>query len=311
MLINFKSYDVSFQRKHIKPPGAKSTYNPDRIVTLYEAFNVEKIQDMSYHSVLPETLKSTPNSDFEEKLKKILDIKSLSMAEARIGSLSRYLKEDMIGFVVPEYEIGGEKKGGYQWFEKGAEYLLKGCKQNVSEKDFPSMAKNLYGLLALHDNYWKSKEFVNYLSTLKQTPAIKATKQAVQELQKNGKDISFKAYFSPLKGIDKLLNDGCAYSAVQLESNLKGVDKLLKKGNKSSEIRLNFPKIPRDKQASLDHIMPKSWGGPCEDYNYVLCSSETNSARGNIGLLDFLKGGFDEQLAMYNPVLYNKLRLLI
>lgn len=258
--------------------GAKINSN----VVSFKAKNVGDVKDMSYKNVLAEPLKSTPNADFGEKLKKIPGVKSLENAKTRVASLSRYLKEDMVGFVIPEYTFNGVTKGGDQWFQKGSEYLLRGCKQGANEKDFPALAKDLYGMLATHDNYWKSDKFHGYLSTLEETPAIKATKDAVKDLQKQDKQVSFKGlvqmygYFSPLKAMDKLLNDGCAYSGKKLQFD----DPTKKRDGK----------IPPDVNASLEHIMPKSWGGPCEDYNYLLTSQGSNSKRGNMDLLSYLKG---------------------
>ncbi|MFA6989655.1 MAG: hypothetical protein WC197_06265 [Candidatus Gastranaerophilaceae bacterium] len=273
MLIKIKNYDVSFLSRKYKPQNPKSTNikhgrgssSPvaDSFTPASKSNHVSTPVDHSYHNVLAKTLKSTPNSDFVQRLKEVPDIQSLSKAIVRIANLSRYLKEDMVGFILP----GPDKN---QWFQKASENLLRGSKEEATEKEFPSIAKNLYGLLSLHDNYWKSREFSDYLSTLKQTPAIKATKQAIQELQKS-ETISF-GYRSALKRIDKLLNDGCAYSGIPL---LHGSGK------------------SPDKLASVDHILPKSWGGSCTDDNYILCSSKTNSERGNISLLDFLKGNDD------------------
>jgi len=192
----------------------------------------------------------------------------------------------MVGFVVPEYKVEDKTHGGYQWFEQGAEYLLRGCKKDATEDDFKPLAKKLYGRLALHDNYWKSPEFVAYLSTLKQTNAIKATIAAVEEL--NNKDVSFTGgttvkmfgYFSPMKAMTKLLNDGCAYSGVKMEFD---------------DPTRKHDRIPESRNASLEHIMPKSWGGPCEDYNYMVTAQGANSARGNMTLLQYLDGATDTE----------------
>ena len=73
-------------------------------------------------NILPETLESTPNSEFEKKLSQIHDIADFEKAKTRISSLSKYLKEEMVGFVVPIRS----KHIKCQWFEKGAEYLLRG-----------------------------------------------------------------------------------------------------------------------------------------------------------------------------------------
>ena len=238
------------------------------------------VSDMDYKSVLDEQLASEPRPTFEKDLDAI-DVTSLYNAKTRVSSLSRYLKEDMVGFVVPEYKTKGENKGGYQWFEKGAEYLLRGSKEGVEESDFKPVAKELYGLLATHDNYWKSPEFVDYLSTLKQTPAIEATISAVKDLNKD-KDVSFTGetalkmygYFSPMKAMDKILNDGCAYTGKSLVFDEPGKNK-----RPSPEVN-----------ASLEHIMPKSWGGPFDDANYMVTSVSSNSLRGDLGLIQYLKG---------------------
>lgn len=252
----------------------------------FTGINSGVVSDMKYKNVLGEQLVSEQSPTFEKDLQKVKGITSYEAAKTRISSISRYLKEDMVGFVVPEYTTKNENKGGYQWFEQGAEYLLRGCKKNAQPSDFKPIAKELYGLLAVHDNYWKSPEFVDYLTTLKPTPAIKATISAVEELSKP-KDLSFTGektikmfgYFSPMKAMDKLLKDGCAYSGLSLQLD----DPTTKHG-----------KIPAEVNASLEHIMPKSWGGPCDDANYMLASQKSNSLRGNMGLMQYLKGASDE-----------------
>jgi len=238
------------------------------------------ISDTKYKNVLEKPLVSVQRLSFDSDLK-CRKLTSYYSARMRISSLSRYLKEDMIGFVVPKYEIDGEEKGGYQWFEKGAEYLLRGAKEGkghgVEERDFKPVAKELYGLLALHDDYWKSPEFVDYLSTLEQTPAIKATIEAVEELN-IPKKVSFTGetvlttygFFSPLKAIDKLTTTNCAYTGEKFTV---------------SDDPDKHPHRP-----SLEHIMPKGWGGPCDDGNYILTTRGSNSARGDMGLIDYLRG---------------------
>lgn len=238
--------------------------------------------DMSYKNVLNKPLVSEESPTYSKDLKK-LKLHHFPLAKMRVASLSRYLKEDMVGFVVPKYTLNGEQKGGYQWFEKGAEYLLKGTKENVYEHDYKPAAKEFYGLLSTHDKYWKSQEFIDYLSTLKQTPAIQSTISAVSDLKDSSKDIPFKGtvkiqmfgYFSPLKAMDKLLNDGCAYTGEPLIFD---------------DPKKRHGKISAKQCASMEHIMPKSWGGPCDDANYMLTSAASNSKRGNMGLIDYLKG---------------------
>ncbi|MCK7516074.1 MAG: hypothetical protein MZV70_76935 [Desulfobacterales bacterium] len=95
----------------------------------------------------------------------------------------------MVGFIVPNYKIEDERKGGFQWFEESAEYLLKGCKQGVTEEEYPEVAKKLFGRLAAHDKYWKSPEFVEYLETLEPNPAVNGIIEGVKQLQQ--KEVAF------------------------------------------------------------------------------------------------------------------------
>ena len=239
------------------------------------------VSDMQFKSVLENQLVSEPSPTFEKDLKAI-GVISFDAAKTRVSSLSRYLKEDMVGFVVPKYETAGVEKGGYQWFEKGAEYLIRGSKEGVQESDFKPVAKELYGLLATHDNYWRSPKFVEYLSSLEQTPAVAATISAVKELGQS-KDLAFTGgevlkmfgYYSPMKAMDKLLKDGCAYSGNSLQFD---------------DPATKHPQIAKERNASLEHIMPKSWGGPCDDSNYMVTAQQANSSRANMGLIQYLKG---------------------
>ena len=47
--------------------------------------------------------------------------------------------------------------------------------------------------------------------------------------------------------------------------------------------------LKRKKNASLDHIIPKSKGGTSDIYNYFLSNKIMNMARGNRPLKDFIK----------------------
>jgi len=136
--------------------------------------------DLTYINILKTPLKSTKNKNFVNELNKVSDVISLKTSARRISSLSTYLKEKMIGFEVPEYEfnkssdgIKREKKGGYQWFERGLENLLIGSKKaNLKPEYYQETAEELFGLLSLHDNYWKSQEFADYLASLKTSETI-------------------------------------------------------------------------------------------------------------------------------------------
>ncbi len=103
----------------------------------------------------------------------------------------------MIGFEVPKYEINGNQKGGYQWLERGLENLLIGSKKaNLKPDEYQQTAKELFEMLSLHDNYWKSQEFAEYLSSLKSSPtisenqikAVDATIEAIKELNEHKKN---------------------------------------------------------------------------------------------------------------------------
>ncbi|OGI17322.1 MAG: hypothetical protein A2255_10445 [Candidatus Melainabacteria bacterium RIFOXYA2_FULL_32_9] len=253
----------------------------------------EAYLDLTYRNILNKPLKSSPNPNFINELTKIPNIVSLEDSKTRISSLSRYLKEDMIGFIVPDYEYKGEVKGGYEWFARGLENLLKGCKKGAKFENYPIIAKDFFGLLATYDSYWKSPEYVEYLKSLKQREklnegqlaAINAAQLAVKELQQPN-EIAFASkqlvkmygYFSPLKGMDKILNDGCAYTGEKLKFD----DPIKGRGF-----------LPANMNASLEHIVPESWDGASDDSNYLVVSSESNSLRGNMSLIKYLKGNND------------------
>jgi hypothetical protein len=291
MIVGLRNYNPSFQRRrdYGNSNGSDSYQQPPRRDGVWVI-----LPNTTYVSVWKKDCKTTRNTDFETRLASVVqNPQCLQKAKVRVAAFSKYLK-NMIGFVIPEYTIKGVEKGGYQWFQKGAEYLLRGSKRYASERDFPSIAKELYGLLALHDNYWKSDDFLNYLASLRQTPAIQATQTAVRELklestelqsQRRDDEVSFRgwfhgSYFSSLKYSPRLLREGGAYSNRQL-------------GKTTGDIPEDSPQ--NETIASLDHLMPASWGGPDDDPNFVVCSRETNINRGNIPLLDFLKGKDDEK----------------
>ncbi|MCK7516073.1 MAG: hypothetical protein MZV70_76930 [Desulfobacterales bacterium] len=54
------------------------------------------------------------------------------------------------------------------------------------------------------------------------------------------------------------------------------------------------------KKASLEHIMPDSWGGPDDDANFIIASVHSNSERGDLGLLEFLDGKNSYPVKKYN-----------
>lgn len=266
-----------------QPKLALKTLDKDTVS--FQGMSKAVVEDMKYKNALGEKLVSTPNSNFEAQLKSVKGVKNFSAAKLRVESLSRYLKEEMVGFIVPKYTLKDEQKGGYEWFERSLEFILKGCKEGASSKDFQPLAKELFGLLATHDNYWKSNDFKSYLGRLKPSDAVNATISAIDELQSSkalsfaGEKIKMWGFFSPMKAMPELLNAGCAYSGKAL---------------KFDDPTTKHPSIPASINASLDHIMPKSWGGPCDDANYILSSQEANTKRGNISLISYLKGNNDK-----------------
>jgi len=266
---NFNNYPISFTKKS-KRNKEKESSNPQ---ISYREECIRIANSIKYTNKLSQPLKSTPNKDFEKKLSLIVkDPEKFQRSKVRISNLSIYLKEKMVGFIVPEYTIREQTKESFEWFNRSLEFILKGCKKNCTEYDYKPIAKEFFGLLSLYDNYWQSKDFIDYLSTLKESPAQKATIQAIKELNYSN-NISFGS-FSSFKYIQELLDGGCAYT-----------------GNK---LRMYFPNdkyIPQPPVCpSVDHIMPKSWDGPNDEANYFLISSDANNSRGNISLLDFLKG---------------------
>jgi hypothetical protein len=241
------------------------------------------ISDLKYKNRL--NLKSIENTDFIQLVELNSTISDKEQATIRIKSLSTYLKESMIGFIVPQYTIKGQSKGGYEWFERGLENLLKACKKYSTPDDYKNNAKQLFTLLALHDSFWTSNQFVSYLQELKPSLAINKTIEAINELNntETKKSISFLGdkkvnmygFFSPLKCMQELLDKGCAYSGEKL---------FFDDPDKHAQRPEPF------QNASLDHIVPQSWGGIDDDSNFLLTSVQTNSLRGNCTLLRYLRG---------------------
>lgn len=216
-----------------------------------------------FRSTLKKQLKATPNPNLRAELAKTTGIYDLNKAEQRISSLSRYLKEDMVGFIIP---------AGHQWFDGSLENFIHGSKaKKVPVKNFKSTAKEFWSLIAKADPYWTSQQFIDYLGTVKDSPARNATIEAIKELkeqrQTKGSNLSF-GYDSALKDIKKLLEDGCAYTGVPMQRRSRDQNQCV----------------------SAEHIFPHSKGGRNSDFNYLLAAARPNQDRGNMPLLDFLKG---------------------
>lgn len=218
--------------------------------------------DERYRNIFNVNLKATPNPNLAEELSRDPNIYNLNEAERRISSLSKYLKENMVGFITPY---------GYHWFPSALENFIYGANnKRVPIKEFKNTAKELWSLLAKADPYWTSNEFIKYLRTMDQTFAVVATINAVKEIQLERKKLSSNitfGYNSKMKDMPKLLNSGCAYSGVKLSRSGYSTNKV-----------------------SVEHIFPNSLGGSDDDFNYLLTAGDANNERGLLPLLDFLRG---------------------
>jgi hypothetical protein len=217
-----------------------------------------------YRNMFDAQLKATPAPDLAKKLSIDNTIYDVEKATLRLTSLSRYLKEEMVGFITPS---------GHHWFPNALENIINGAKsKKVPESQMKDAAKEFWGLIALADPYWISDDYVKYLSDMKKTPARDATIQAIKELQLEQKlqasTISFTGYKSELKDIPELLESGCAYDGTPMKRTSKN----------------------RALQVSSEHIFPRSKGGANNDFNYFLTNVKTNGERSNMPLIDYLKG---------------------
>jgi hypothetical protein len=219
---------------------------------------------VKYNNRFKQKLKAEPNPDLKEILIKEFgdDLHNPERAVDRITSLSRYLKEEMVGFITP---------GGKEWFEGACEFLIKGAAgRPILEKDFQKHAERFWKLMAMADPYWQSTEFIKYLHSLDQNPGVKATVEAVKKLskeQQKSSEISF-GYSSQLRFIPELLKSG-AYTNKPLTLNPS-----------------------RENYATIEHIYPKNFGGDelNDDCNYLLTSIKANNERGCLSLMEYLMG---------------------
>ena len=93
----------------------------------------------------------------------------------------------MVGFITPS---------GDHWFEKALVNLIYGARaKKIPEKQFKDAAKELWSLIAKADPYWTSGKFLNYLESMKPSPARNATIQAIKEITLERKGISGKVAF--------------------------------------------------------------------------------------------------------------------
>ncbi|MEW5818723.1 MAG: hypothetical protein AB1782_00905 [Cyanobacteriota bacterium] len=195
-----------------------------------------------------------------------LAIHDIDKASTRIQGLSRYLQL-MVGFVPPDNRCGKE------WFELGCTYLIKGSAGiNIPEIEYPKYAKEFWELMNEANTYWTSAEFINHLESINTNPGVNASIRALKEIKsersltkKPENNLSFSGLNSGLLNIKYLLNDGCPYT--------------------------NEPYNGKT-TPSLDHILPHSAIGEAGniDYNYIISSARGNSLRGDIPIVEFIRG---------------------
>lgn len=216
-----------------------------------------------YRNILETPLKAVPNPAFRSELAKDKTIYNIDKAEKRISSLSRYLKEDMIGFITPS---------GHHWFNKSLGNIINGARaKKVPENQMKDAAKDFWSLLAKADKYWASEDFIKYLNSLDKNSARDATIEAIKEIRMSEQGTLQKVTFgyrSAMKSFKKLLEDGGCYTGTPMQRN---------KGDA-------FVRV------SAEHIFPHSKGGPDNDFNFMLATAKANSDRGNMPLIEFLKG---------------------
>lgn len=229
-----------------------------------------------YHNIFKKRLKSTPKPNFEDLIA-VLNLHDAAKAATRISSFSKYLKEQMVGFITPE---------GEHWFNGACKYLiLATAGVPIRESDYEKYAKEFWGLMAHADHYWTSHEFISYLGSMdKEDAGVKATLSTIKNLnmkeQTNSSEVSFKGnYETTLTDIKELLDNGCAYSGKQFSVN------------------------EGDGYPTIEHLFPHSAGGDNVnvDSNYVLVKGLTNNLRGNIPLTEFLKGWDGLEFEKQNP----------
>ena len=240
----------------------------------------------AYKNFLDVQLKEVQNPDFEQKIESLARnngsvkrVNNIDLAKERIHSLSTYLKEKMIGYVTP---------AGEHWFEKALPYMLQGAmdlNSLESKKDYKHVAKEFFGTLGIDDKFWVSPGFVGYLQAMPNSPAVEGTIEAIRELntfddvdiptiiiEKDSKYMDFsKMSEINIMGVPELY-DYCAYSGQEMD-----IDDQYKK------------------KPTFEHVLPKSYDGPSNDFNGFVVSGLINSKRGTVPLIPYLKGWNDPE----------------
>jgi hypothetical protein len=247
-----------------KPYRSVKTNNKLNIAKLMLSFLGEN-KVYEYKNMFPERLKAEFNLDLRETLKHDPTVHNQVKAYQRVKSLSKYLKELMVGYITPD---------GEHWFEKAMPNILQGAVSEKidNKKDFYNVAKEFWKLLANADDYWASTDFINYLKGMEQTPAIEATISAVNDMQIEDamKKLTFTGQQSKIKFVRELYY--CAYSGKDLSSD-----------DDSTHL------------ITLEHIFPRCYAGETgnSDTNYFITSAGPNRKRGSIPLIAYLKGWDD------------------
>lgn len=223
---------------------------------------------IEYKNKFSTLLKATPNPNLLKELKELQEagiVKKADRAFQRISNLSRYLKEDMVGFITPS---------GEEWFEKACTYIIKGSAgRDIGQHRYVKYAEKVWSLIAMADPYWTSPDFIEYLESINTNPGVQATIDAINNIKTsknvNKSLITFTGYDSLLKYIPKLREDGCAYTGKPLSLDREDLN-----------------------CASIEHIFPYVIGSDdsSEDSNYLLTSIAANKERGCLSLVDYLLG---------------------
>lgn len=264
MINTHYTYQVktSFQQKQsgYKQPEFQASNKPLPTFTSFSPSFAAK--DIPYKSLFKTGLKATPNPNLRSELEKDKSIYDIENAFTRITSFSRYLKEEMIGYITP---------AGEHWFEKALINMIYGTRlEKISETEFKSAAKDLWSVIAKGDSYWTSDDFLNYLNSMKPSAARNATIEAIKEIAMERKSRATQVafgYSSDLKKVQRLLDHGCAYSGEPMQRTG------------------GWPY-----QVTAEHLFPSYNGGNDTDCNFILATSKANDDRGNLSLVDFLKG---------------------
>lgn len=256
-------------REHKRPPKVRKIDLETTAVPIRKD-NIDGmiVPVFEYVNKYPKKLVAEPNLTLRSQLQRDPSVHNTGTAFERITYFSKYLKEGMVGFYTPT---------GEHWFEGACKYLIKGSAGvDIPEELYPVYAEKCWSLLAKADNFWTSDEFVDYLKSMNQNTGVKATIEAINNIREAKKpfssSISF-GYNSELRFIPELLELGGVYSGTKL--------------------RLSYDDKPNDfDYPSIEHLYPHVEGGDDVNdiCNYVLATSEANSRRSDIPLVDYLKG---------------------